>query len=144
MGIYFKFYGQRWVSLFKYAYYHIWIKVLVAQLYLILCDPMDCSPSGFSVHGIFQARILEWVSISFSRGSSQSKDQTWVSCTASWFFTVWVTKEAPYNIWHTVKYIWLYNKYKANKYEEFNGWLQRYPLSEKNILSKWHWDNLLF
>ena len=44
-----------------------------------LCDPMDCSPPGSSVHGIFQARSLEWVSISSSRGSSQSRDQTCVS-----------------------------------------------------------------
>ena len=43
-------------------------------------DPMDCSPPGSSVHGIFQARILEWVAISFSRGSSRPRDQTWVSC----------------------------------------------------------------
>ena len=42
----------------------------VAQSCLTLCDPMDCSPPGFSVHGIFQARVLEWVAISFSRGSS--------------------------------------------------------------------------
>ena len=45
--------------------------MLVAQSYLTLCDPMDCSPLGSSVHEIFQARILEWVAISFSRGSSQ-------------------------------------------------------------------------
>ena len=51
----------------------------VAQLCLTLCDPMDCSPPGCSIHGIFQARILEWVAISFSRGSSQPRDQTWVS-----------------------------------------------------------------
>ena len=44
-----------------------------------LCDPMDCSPPGSSVHGIFQARILEWVAISFSRVSSQPRDQTRVS-----------------------------------------------------------------
>ena len=50
-----------------------------AQSYLILCDPMDCSPSGSSVHGIFQARILEWVAISSSRGSSQPRDQTHIS-----------------------------------------------------------------
>ena len=42
----------------------------VAQLRPILCDPMDCSPPGSSVHGIFQARVLEWIAISFSRGSS--------------------------------------------------------------------------
>ena len=44
-----------------------------------LCDPMDCSLPGFSVHGTFQTRILEWVAISFSRGSSQPRDQTRVS-----------------------------------------------------------------
>ena len=46
-----------------------------------LCDPMNCSPPGSSVHGILQARILEWVAISFSRGSSQPRDWTHVSCT---------------------------------------------------------------
>ena len=46
----------------------------VAQLCLTLCDPMDCSLPGSSIHGIFQARILEWVAISFSRGSSQPRD----------------------------------------------------------------------
>ena len=55
------------------------VKVLVAQSCLILCDPMDCSSPGFSVHGILQARILEWVAIPFSRGSSQPRDQTWSS-----------------------------------------------------------------
>ena len=44
-----------------------------------LCDPMDCSPPGPSVHGIFQARILKWVAMPSSRGSSQSRDQTCVS-----------------------------------------------------------------
>ena len=43
-------------------------------------NPMGCSPSGPSVHGISQARILEWVAISFSRGSSQPRDQTCISC----------------------------------------------------------------
>ena len=45
-----------------------------------LCDPMDCSPPGSSVHGILQARILVWVAISSSKGSSQPRDQTYVSC----------------------------------------------------------------
>ena len=55
---------------------------------------MDCSPPRSSVHGIFQARILEWVAISFSRGSSQPRGRTWVSCTAGRFFTNWATREA--------------------------------------------------
>ena len=53
----------------------------------LLCDPMDCSPPGSSVHGISQARILKWVAISFSRGSSQPRDRTHVSWVASGFFT---------------------------------------------------------
>ena len=51
----------------------------VAQLCPTLCDPMDCSPQGSSVHGILQARILEWAAISFSRGSSRPRDRTQVS-----------------------------------------------------------------
>ena len=51
----------------------------VAQACPTLCGPMDCRLPGSSVHGIFQARVLEWVAISFSRGSSQPRDQTWVS-----------------------------------------------------------------
>ena len=58
------------------------------------CDPMDCSLPGSSVHGILQERILKWVVISFSRGSSQPKNQTWVSCIAGRFFTDWATREA--------------------------------------------------
>ena len=49
------------------------------QLYPTLCDPMDCSPPGSSVHGILQARILEWVAMPSSRGSSQPRDQTHIS-----------------------------------------------------------------
>ena len=49
-------------------------EVLVAQSYLTLCDPMDCSLPGSSVHGILQTRILEWVDIPFSKGSSQPTD----------------------------------------------------------------------
>ena len=58
------------------------------------CDPMDCNLPGSSVHGILQARILEWVSMSFSRGSSWSKNRTRVSCIAGRFFTNWTTREA--------------------------------------------------
>ena len=52
-----------------------------------LCSLMDCNPPGSSVHGILQARILEWVAIPFSRRSSQPRDQTWVSGSAGGFFT---------------------------------------------------------
>ena len=64
------------------------VKVLIAQSCPTLCDPIDCSPPGSSVHEILQARILKWVAIPFSRGSSQPRDQTRVSSIADRFFTV--------------------------------------------------------
>ena len=68
--------------------------VIVTLSCLILCDPMDCSLPGSSVHGIPQARTLEWVAISFSRGSSPPRDQTQASHIAGRFFTIWATREA--------------------------------------------------
>ena len=62
--------------------------VKVTQSCPTLCDPMDFSLLGFSVHGIIQARILEWVAISFSGGPSQPRDQTQVSCIAGDLFTI--------------------------------------------------------
>ena len=73
-------YGKRiWNRIDRCKYiteslYCMKVKLLVAQLCLTLCDPVDCSPPGSSVHGIAQARILEWVAISFSRGSSQLRN----------------------------------------------------------------------
>ena len=60
-----------------------------------LCNPTDCSLPGTSVHGIFQARILEWVATFFSRGSSQFKDQTSVFCIGMWILYHWATRGAP-------------------------------------------------
>ena len=71
-------------------------------LRLTLCDPLDCSPPGASVHRISQAWILEWVVISFSRGSSRPRDQTLVSYIAGRFFTDWATREAPW-----LRLLWL-------------------------------------
>ena len=68
--------------------------MLVAQLCPTLCDRMDCNPPGSSVHEIFQARILEWVAVSFSRGSSQPRDQTRISGIAGSFFTIRAIREA--------------------------------------------------
>ena len=63
----------------------------VTQSCPTLCNSMDCSLPGFSIHGIFQARVLEWVAISFSRWSSWPRDRTWVSDTAGGCFTLWAT-----------------------------------------------------
>ena len=62
------------------------LKVLVAQSCLTLCNSMECSPPGSSLHGILQPRILEWVAIPFSTGSSQPRNQTGVFCIAGGFF----------------------------------------------------------
>ena len=82
--------------------------VLVAQLCLTLCNPMDYNLPGSSVHGILQARILEWVVIHFSRESSRLRDGTWVSCIAGRFFMVWAIREAPSLIY----FMWISSKKK--------------------------------
>ena len=66
----------------------------VAHLCPTLCDPVDCSLPGSSVHGIFQGIVLEWVAISFSRGSSQPRAQTRVSHIVDRRFTVWATRKS--------------------------------------------------
>ena len=73
---------------------HVVKSVKVAQSCLTFCDPMDCTPPGSSILEVLQARILEWVAISFFRGSSWPRDQTPISCAAGRFFTVWATREA--------------------------------------------------
>ena len=90
---------------------HTWERegVIVAQSCPTLCDPRDCSLPGSFV----QARILEWVAISFSRGPSQPRDQTWVSHIAGRLFTVWATREV------------VASKYKGQlkKYQQIGAWL---------------------
>ena len=75
-------------SCFKLQPQELIMKVKVTQSCLTLCHPMD-----YTVHGILQARILKWVAIPFSRGSSQLRDWTQVSCIAGRFFTSWATRE---------------------------------------------------
>ena len=62
----------------------------VAQSCQTVCDPMDCILPGSSVHRILQARILEWVAISFSRGSSWPRDRTLVFCITGRLFSIWI------------------------------------------------------
>ena len=68
-------------------------EMLVAQSCPTLCDPTNCSPSGSSIHGVLQARIVEWIAISFFRGSSQPRDQTHVSPTGRWILYHWATRD---------------------------------------------------
>ena len=81
------------------------------------CDPMDCSPPGSPVHGILQARILEWVAMLSSRESYQPRNWTQVSRIAGEFFTIWAIREAPLfswgkalmESWHHKNYFWNYS-----------------------------------
>ena len=66
----------------KMAFNFVCVYVLAAQLCLTLCNIVDCSPPDSSVHEILQARILELVAVSYSRGSSHPRDRNWVSCIA--------------------------------------------------------------
>ena len=75
----------------------------VAQSCPTLCNPMDCSLPGSSLHGSLQARVLEWAAISFSRGSSWPRDRTWVSRIPGRHFNLWATREAHWRReWQTI------------------------------------------
>ena len=78
------------------------VVVLVVKSCPILCDPMDCSQLGSSVHGISQARIQEWVAISYSRGSSQPRDQSQVSCIVRWILYHWASRQGSCFEYHVL------------------------------------------
>ena len=97
---------------------------LVAKLWPTLCNPKNCSPSGSSIHGISQARILEWVAISFSKGSSQPRGRTRVSCIAGRFLTGWSSTDAwdqlmPLLKWIIFQLLPLLNLCPSHPYREF-------------------------
>ena len=91
---------QRSVGTFNLLSLFLKMNVKVVQSLPVLYDPIDCSPPGFAVHRILQARILEWVAIPFSRGSSWRRDWTRVSHVAGRFFNVWATREAHWELYH--------------------------------------------
>ena len=85
-------------SMIPFPTYLVCMGAKLLQLCLTLCNPMDCTPPGSSVHGILQARILEWAAMPSSRGSSRTKDQNLLSLTSPAmtvrFFTTSTTWEA--------------------------------------------------
>ena len=94
------------------GYIHFTLSAKLLQLCPTLWDPMDYNPPGSFAHGIFQARNLEWVAISFSRGSSRHRDRTQVSsisALAGRFFTISATGEARFRI---LLLVWNKEKYK--------------------------------
>ena len=120
---------------------------LVAESCPALCDPLDCSPPTFSVHGICWARILEWVTISFSKGSSQHRYRAHVSCIGRRFFTpeppgkpsfcqytwskcrVWVCSSHPHG------WLWLHQVCSAKcKLSSFLVWWLSFLLSNLRLL----------
>ena len=90
-----------------------------------LCDPINCSSPGFSVHGNLQTRILEWVAILFFR---ESKNWTWVSCLAGGFFTVWVTREG----WWASQVALVVKDLPTDAADaRFNPWVGKMPWNRK-------------
>ena len=118
--------GTRWelmgfvVDSLTGCFIFLMLVCLVSQSRLTLCNPLDSSPPGSSVHGIFQTRILAWVVISFFRGSSWPRDQTCVSCIADRFFAGWAIREAL-----TFLTVWQL----GSKWEVHEGNKQKLPVS---------------
>ena len=99
------------------------VKVSVAQLSTTLWDPMDCSLPSSCGHRVLWVKILKWVTMSFSRGISWSRDRTWVSCIASRFLTIWATAEV--------------NKYKFTPLEENRRNIFCYMNGENECRIEW-------
>ena len=107
------------------------VKVLVTQSCLTLCDSMVCSLPSSSVHGILQARILEWVVISFLRGSSQLRDWTLVSSIAGKFFTDWATRGTQYwSLSNSLGLQWSFLGLRRNVIWEDGAWICELWLQE--------------
>ena len=96
---------------------------LVTKSCLTLCNRMDCSPPGSSVHVVSQARILKWIAVSFSRGSSPLRDCTLISCIGRRILYHWATREAHmYKKWNVVykKRMLFSIKKEGNSYTSYN------------------------
>ena len=101
---------------------------LFARAYLTLCSPMDFSPPGSSVCGIFQTRILEWVAISSSRGSSQSRDQTHLSCIS------YVGRRILLPLSHLGNHIYIYGLIWSNFLEKMMQ--QQFKMCQRRVLPR--------
>ena len=115
---------------------HLWVPYFwqseFAQLYWTLCDSMDCSLPGSSVRGIFQARIMEWVAISFSRGTSWPRDGSWVSWTAGRIITIWATKE--------VLFFFFFNKARIYNGAKIASSINGSRKTGHMHVKKWHYN----
>ena len=120
----------------------------VTQSCPILCSSMDCSLPGSSVHGTFQARVLEWVAISFSRGSSQPRDRTQVSGIAGRCFTVGATRETLQKetgfTFNQRAYHQIFSEWTSSSFmfpEPWASW--QHSLNLSFLKSKWELKSLL-
>ena len=92
LSLYFNNFTMMYFSVGQFCSCPEWVSE-VTQSCLTLCNPMDCSLPGSPLHGILQARVLEWVAISFSRGSSRPTDRTQISHIAGRCFNLWATRD---------------------------------------------------
>ena len=117
-----------------------YIKVKVAQSCPAVCDPTNYSLPDSSVHGILQARILEWVAFLFSRGSSQPRDWTQVSCIAGGFVTSWAESRI-YKIYkvHIYIYILFYYIYYLYPDAEKDWGLEKKGMTKDDMVGWHHW-----
>ena len=123
------------------------VEVKLAQLCPTFCDPIDGSLPGSSIRGILQSRILEWVAMSFSRRSSQPRDQTSVSRIAGRRFTIWATRETQNGsggagqihilIGH-IKVLFLCKKQQENQWWMLSKWIK---IDQINNFYTSQWEN---
>ena len=116
--------GLAWLLDLKRAPWSAEVKLLSR---IRLCDTMDCSLPGSSVHGIFQPRVLEWVALSFSRGSSRPRDRSRVSHIVGRHFTVWATRQIQDfpGVQKVPSRPWRSNQYPKRKERNGKGMLGR-------------------
>ena len=103
-----------------------------------LCNPTDCSPPGSSVHGLLQTRVLEWVAMPSSRGSSPPRDWTQVSHTTGGFFAIWATREPLWANAQNVNYTSL-SVALTGSYQQ--PWMPTVPGLPEAVASKHHWTS---
>ena len=115
------------------------VVVNVTQSCPTLCKPMDYSLPGSSVHGIFQARILEWIATYYSRRPAQPREQTHVSCIGRQILQHWATWEALYVQERVVKYQKEMNKQWPMEHWGLNLW-REYPGKTLTIKERWRWS----
>ena len=116
---------------------------MVAQSCLTFCDLMDYSPPGSSLHGIPETRILEWVAIHFSRGSSQPRGQTQVFCFEGRFFTIWANREDP-SFANLFTFSWISTNLIKGAYILYHFLISRNITTIITFIEVWFMTSILF